>query len=184
MHQPGPRAGAALAVGVLLDSQIAELEHQLFEWRGAGLWHGFGVGGQLEPQRHQDRVQRGIYTPRAAAQGDVGWLSVKKFFQHAEPGVVQRQGDHRKAVWAALALQAQRVLELFAYPPRLQSVRADQHRQRVGLINGLTDHLPQQIAAANLARVDPDLLAAFRQRLAQLAHQGVVLGRVRDEQLA
>ena len=181
IDQPGAGRGAALAV-LLVELEVGELEHELFERLGLGLRRGRNVRREPLAQGDEDRIHRRLDAARVAADGDVNRLLAEELLQHAELGVVQRQRDDRELVLAALFPHQECVAQFLANPFRLQRVGADDDRISRGLIDGFLDFRPQRIAAAQLARIDPPLLSVIGERRAEIAHERVVLRAVGDEE--
>lgn len=95
--------------------------------------------------------------------------AVLLFAVHSEPVGDERDRD------------LEGVLQLLADPARLQATRADQDHAGVGVLDGALDLGRQEIAAADLARVDPDVQAMIAERTLQGARDRVVVGAVRQE---
>ncbi|HRD48114.1 MAG TPA: hypothetical protein PL166_00695 [Candidatus Contendobacter sp.] len=88
-----------------------------------------------------------------------------------------------KIIFTTLFLYQERMAQFLADPFRLQRVSANHHRISRGGVDGLVDLQPERIATAQLARVDPTVLAVVGQRRAEIAHETVVLRAVGDEEL-
>jgi hypothetical protein len=159
-------------------------EHELLERLGFRLLGGPGVGGKPFAECGEDRVQGLVDPSRGAADRNVRGLPAEDHFQDAELRAVQRQRDDPVLVSAALPPHVQRMLQLLTDPAGLQRAGADHHRILRRALDGGLDLRPERIATAQLARVDPRVLIVVREGLAELAHEGVVLRAVRNEDLA
>ncbi len=183
IHEPGASRGPAHAV-LLLELQVGQLEHQVLQGLGLRLRSRRNVRREPLAQGHEDCVERRLDSASVAAHGNVDRFLAEELLQHAEPGAVQRQRNDRKLVAAPKLLYVDRVTQLLADPFGLQRIRADHDGVGRRFFDGLLNFLPQPIATAQLAGIDPHVLAKIGERPLEIAHEAVVPRAVGDEQLA
>jgi hypothetical protein len=111
IDEPGASRCAAHAV-LLIELQVGELEHELFQRLCLRLRFGGNVRGEPFAQCDEDRVQCRVDPARVAAQGNVNRLLAEERLELAELRPVQRKRDDRKPVPAALFLHLERVAQL------------------------------------------------------------------------
>lgn len=183
VEQPGAGAGAALAV-LLDEAQVAELQDQLLHRRRCRLGLDGRIGREPSTQGNKDGADRGIEPAGNSGDGDVDGLLVEDRLQHAELGGVEGEGDYRELVPAALLLNCEGMGQLFADPLRLQGGGVDQDGVGTGLVDGRLNRGPKRIAAAQLARVDPDRLAQLGEGLVQQRNNGIIGAGVGQKEVA
>jgi hypothetical protein len=166
----------------VLDATFASYEFDLERLR-PGLRRLDDIGWLPLAQSHEDRVQRGLHAARGAAEPEVEQLLAEELLEHAELRAIQRQRHDRVCRLAALLLHLERMAELLAHPLRLQAAGAHHDDIRFGGFDRLLNLWPQRIPAPQLARIDPHVLLELTERLLERAHDRVVVGAVRDEQL-
>ena len=181
--EPGLRNRPAHTRLHRLDLEVRELQDQVGDGRGLAHFGGLEIVGQLLTECREQRGQGLLDT--AGADGD---LDCQRFLVEPEPQRLlfdagQENRDHLVAAlfWRFLTL---RQLHLGANPARVHGVRAEDDKDRSGLLDGFLDIREQLIPSGLHAGVHPDRQVRALESLPQPLHEPIIRRGMGDEDLA
>jgi hypothetical protein len=171
--------GAAFALG-RLDLGIGQLQDQLFDALGVGLVEGLEIGGQALPQSGEERGHGGAQPARADLDRYGDRFFVEPGPQRPRRDTRQEQRDDAVSILPGL-FDLKSFLDLAAYPGRIDGGGAEHGDEMRRRLDGRRDLRRELAATPQAAGVHPDGDLMRLQRLAQLGHEPIVSGGVRDE---